>query len=185
MAKTFKSFVRKNLTLRNILAIVGFILAVVIVISIVSALTDNGKKTVPALGTWVVGDLDSDGMPLSKSAKEAANGKYYESMYTKNYLPVDGLTIKLSDNATIVYDVYFYNNSHRCLGRLSLADVLGGYQSEDFTADADFFETYSGLSTAKFVRVWVRPVNTDGKMNVFEKLKYARMITVSYDKAAA
>lgn len=89
----------------------------------------------------------------------------------KNKKAVDGLSIKLSDNAQITYKVAFY-------------DEDGAFVSMTTAQSADF-DNSNIPSTAKTFRVEITPNQVDGKdvtITIWNISNYTAQLTIVYNK---
>ena len=100
-----------------------------------------------------------------------ASGKYEEdegSIYTSDYYNVEGLEITIVDDATVSYDIYYYDKDYKYLS------VVSG-QTEDYTYTAP------NSSAPVYFRLVITPTNDDS-INLVEKVKYANQLMVKFDK---
>ena len=114
------------------------------------------------------------GFNYSIGGISSSTGKDVESklsMYTRNYGNVDGMEIKVKDDATITYKVAFYDEDKAFV---DMSDAL----DEDF----DISDLPEG---AEYFRVVITPNQVDGedvKVSIFTILHYANMLTITYNK---
>ena len=115
-----------------------------------------------------------NGLNYSIGAISSTTGKNVDSklsIYTKNYGNVDGMEIKLNEDATITFKVAFYDEDKHFI---AMSDAL----DEDF--DTEDIE-----SGSKYFRVVVTPNQVDGedvKLNVINFIQYANMLKITYNK---
>ncbi len=140
----------------TIAVVIGVICGVVAVVKAI----DSDNRTVHS--TWARGTLDEE-------------GKYEESkeyIYTKNAFECDGLEISLDFDATIEYEVVFYDKNGDLLATNGRTGFLtGAYGGEEDTVPAG----------AYYARVIVKATNDD-TITSLEVSKYARQITISVAK---
>ena len=92
-------------------------------------------------------------------------------IYTKNYLPVNGLKCQMATGATVRYQVNFYDADHNYLG------------VKTYTTDYITLPTESVYQDAKYAKIEIFPTaDEDGVVTTFEVSKYAKMLTVTYNK---
>lgn len=91
------------------------------------------------------------------------------AIYTKNAITVDGLKCTLAKDATIKYQLYFFDEDGKFLEASSPLE-------KDFDASIDTVPT-----SAATVKVMITPQN-DPEVSFFEVSTYAGMLTVTYNK---
>ena len=97
-------------------------------------------------------------------------GKYEEnasSIYTKDFITVDGLTVKVKENANVSYKLFFYNKDQEFISA-----------TEKLTADMN---STSVVSNAKYFKIVITP-NADPKLSFFDVAKYAERVSVTVNK---
>lgn len=115
-----------------------------------------------------------DGLSYAVGTINSTNGKINESnysLYSKKLGKVDGLEIKLKDNASITYKVAFYDEDKEFI---SIS-----------TAQSDDFDNSDIANSAVYFRVVITPNEVDEepvKVTVLNMFKYANMLTVTYNK---
>jgi hypothetical protein len=126
---------------------VGFVITLTMAIK-------NPTKSVSA-SAYTVGGIDEAG-----KTTEAEN-----TIYTKNTVNVDGLRVKVAEDAKITYRVYFYTENGDLAG--TTVDL-----STDLTDDLIPGEAVSA-------RIVITPTaDEDGKISTSEKYEYAKQLTV-------
>ena len=102
------------------------------------------------------------------------NGKVVESskaIVTKNFSKVDGLEIKVNDNANCTYKVFFYDEEKH-------------FVSVSQTIDTDF-NVSNVPETSKYFKLVIIPNQIDGEdvtVSIVNVPKYAGMLKVTYNK---
>ena len=164
---------RKKSSIALIISIVVCVLLVVGGITIFSRLDKvETTKTVGTFMTYEVGKLDSTtGKGMGKSAIEECDD-YQSYMHLRTYINPDGLKVKVNDNATVQYKIYFYDEHYALVSSTNWLDSdfkIADYQDYD--------------STFKYALVEVTPTSDpDGVISGTEITKYAGMLTISYNK---
>lgn len=91
------------------------------------------------------------------------------SIYQKKILKVDGLKIDLEKKADVTYQIYYYDEDKAFL-----------------SASAEMDSDFDGVAvpeSAKYFRVVISPTeDEDGKVSLLEVAKYAKQVTISYNK---
>lgn len=145
-----------------ILTLVAFLLVAVVLISFGVKLSQQ-EKTVSVNGfNYSIGTIDSTTGKVADSKK---------SIYTKNMGNVDGLEIKVNDDATITYKVAFYDEEKEFI--------------EMSTASAEDFDVEDLPEGAVYFRVVITPNQIDGEdvnVSIFNVLHYANMLKITYNK---
>lgn len=116
-----------------------------------------------------VTNLDYAITSISSTTGKDVDSNLHISM--KNKKAVDGLSIKLSDNAQITYKVAFY-------------DEDGAFVSMTTAQSADF-DNSNIPSTAKTFRVEITPNQVDGKdvtITIWNISNYTAQLTIVYNK---
>lgn len=93
-------------------------------------------------------------------------------IYTSKFFTVDGIKCVIADDAEISYQINWYDEDKNFISVSTL--------TEDFNAitDAD-----SIPENAEFFKIEIHPGDDDdGEIGAFEVSKYAKMLTVTYDK---
>ena len=151
--------------------IISFVVVAVFAVAIVTAIIALNVKVNNSITTvtvspsaYAVGILDDT---TGKTPTEQEN----IGIFSKNYLPVNGLKCQLSTGATIRYQVNFYDVDHNYIG------------VKTYTTDYTTLPTESVYQDAKYVKIEIFPTaDEDGVVSVFEVSKYAKMLTVTYNK---
>lgn len=152
------SFRKKN----NIKWIITFSLLAVLLVGMIFAFVkiDSNQKT-KEIGsssfTYSIGLLDEKG--------EYKQGT--SSIYTKDFYSVDGLEIVLDKDATITYNVSFYDEDKEFISATS-----------ELSSDLDVSVI---PETAVYFKVEITPEN-DSEVSFFEISNYAGMLTITINK---
>ena len=99
-------------------------------------------------------------------------GKYEQgtkAIYLKDYYTVDGLTIEITEDATITYSIYFYDADKVFIADSAIEDLSLNYDGSQTPATAEYF------------RIMITPTN-DAEVSFFEINDYAGMLSVSINK---
>ncbi len=141
-------------------------ISVLLIIGLLVALCVNvGKLNTSRKVT----NLDYAITSISSTTGKDVDSNLHISM--KNKKAVDGLSIKLSDNAQITYKVAFY-------------DEDGAFVSMTTAQSADF-DNSNIPSTAKTFRVEITPNQVDGKdvtITIWNISNYTAQLTIVYNK---
>lgn len=127
-------------------------------IGVTIKLNDSIKTKEVSSSAYAVGTLSS------------TTGKYVEgttSIYTEDFITVDGLTVKVKDDANVTYKLFFYDKEKEFISA-----------TESLSSDANSTSVVSG---AKYFKVMITP-NSDPEVSYFEISKYAGRITVTVNK---
>lgn len=148
--------------------IVKWVIAFVLIALLIGAVTVMGialnkQITTRTLGAsaYSIGTIDEQGV----QAKDTAN------IYTKDFITVDGLKIKLADKAEIQYKVFFYGENDK--------------QEKEFISATEYltidFDASTMPANAKFVKIVIDPLN-DAEVSSIEKGGYAKQLEVTYNR---
>lgn len=99
--------------------------------------------------------------------EEGAYEQGTSSIYLKDYYSVDGLVIKLEEDATVTYKLCFYDEDKEFIEQTD--SLSGNYDSSAIPETAEYF------------RVMITPTN-DSEVSFFEIDDYAKMLTVTINK---
>lgn len=160
MANTNKEL-RRHKVADTIKWIIAFLLifAAIAAIAVMMVKLDR-QTTVTKIGAemYSIGGIAEDGT--------AEDGD--TSIVTKTAFTTDGLTVTIADDATVTYELYFY-------------DADGEFISATEELSADFDGTIpEGAETAKIV---VTPAeDEDGKVTLTEIVGYANQVTVQVNR---
>ncbi|MBQ7339226.1 MAG: hypothetical protein IJW43_00025 [Clostridia bacterium] len=154
-----RSFFNKG----NLKWIVTWFLIAILSVAVIFAfvkITDNEKtKKIGANSfTYAIGLLDVE------------DGEYVQgtgSIYMKNFQSVDGLKVEVDEDATIKYQIFFFDEDKEFV---SVTEELAGN-----------FDTDSVPETAEFFKIVIEPTN-DAEVSWNEIGRYAGMLTVSINK---
>lgn len=126
----------------------------------------SNSETTKVLGAsaYEVGLLDdTTGKPYEETDKSG--------LATKKYYDFDGLKIEVAKNATVKYQVNYYDSDKTFLAVQTLTD---DYNSANIP---------SAAANAEFVKIEIIPTDDDdGKVGVFEKSGYVKQLTVTVAK---
>lgn len=152
----------------NIICGIAFVIFAVAMITSVIALNvklNNSITTVKvAPSAYSIGVLDDE---TGKTPTEQES----IAIYTKNYLPVNGLKCQIAAGANIRYQVNFYDADYIYLGM------------KTYTTDYITLPSEEAFETAKYAKIEIFPTaDEDGMVTVLEVSKYAKMLTVTYNK---
>ena len=150
-----------------ICVIVGIVFAIAVITAIIAlnVKLNNSITTVRVEpSAYAIGIIDDTTGKLPSEQEDVA-------IYTKKYLPVNGLKCQIAAGASIRYQVNFYDADYNFLG-------MKTYTTDYITlpAEADFED-------AKYAKIEIFPLaDEDGVVTTFEVSKYAKMLTVTYNK---
>ena len=114
--------------------------------------------------TTIGGEAYSIGMLDSKGAIAESN----QSIILRNAITTDGLSVKLGKDATVKYQLFFY-------------DKNGSFISASEQLTSDF--NGSVPDNAETVKIMITPTaDEDGKVSLIEVLGYANQLTVTVNK---
>lgn len=157
---------------RTVKNLISGVLVVALLIGSVVGLTAIFNKETKKIGAsaFAVGSVDE-------------NGNYVESktsIYTKDLLECQGLTIEPDFEASGTYQVYYYSADKQFMGATGIFDVDDGVYTDDST-----------YSLAKYCRIVITPaIPTDDagnpkenfKIRFYEVAKYANDYTITVNK---
>lgn len=146
---------------KKIGTIVAAILGVVVAGGVIFSLTNNDKETKNAGGTFAyeVGTLDDNG----EKTKDNTSG-----LRTKDFKSAKGLTVDLEKNATVSYEIFFYDEDKNFLTSLEQTD------------DYEESELPEAAATAEYFKIVITP-NADAEVSATEISKYAKQLEVTID----
>ena len=154
---------RKKNKANWIMTITALVLGVVALVGACFGLTRNDTTANVTTSMYAVGNINESGKIV-----ESRQSMYMEEMQT-----TDGYAIELDqETANVTYKVAFY-------------DVDKNFISMTESQDADFDTETNTPETAKYFRVVITPNAVDGEaveLNIFNMHKYAKQISVSYNK---
>ena len=161
---SFINELRHNESKRNtILWIVAFSLIAVMALGLIASFVSiNNAIPTRTLSdsAFKIGLIDSD------------EGDYMQgttSIYTKEYIPIDGLKCKPQEDASIEYQVFFYTEEKEYISATAV-------RTDIFSVEFDTVPT-----GARYARVMVTPLH-DYEVASREVETYAKMITITYNK---
>ena len=148
----------KHKKLDSIKWVITFVLLAVLTIAVVFAFvkidkTEKTKTIDNSIFTYSIGLIDEEGNYEQGTT----------SIYTKDFISADGLEVKLDDDATISYKLFFFDENKELL---------------DTTEN---FDGYTMPETAEFVKVMITPTN-DPEVSIFEVGTYASQLTITVNK---
>lgn len=146
---------------------VKWVIVFVLVALLISAVTVMGvmlnrQITTKTLGVtaYAIGSLDEDGEYVKDTS----------TIYTKDFVTVDGLKIKIAEKADIQYKLYFYGENDK-------SEKVFISATEYLTAD------FNGTipTNAKFVKIVIDPLN-DAEISWTEIRGVANQLDVTYNR---
>ena len=165
--KKFKQFVKSDKTkwLAVVLAFVMLTAAVVVLFVKVSKQEETTE--VLSARAFSVGLLnDATGRLPSNEDKVDKGG-----LATDEYYSFEGLKIVIAKNATVKYQVNYYDDEKFFL------------IAQTFTEDFNSLNIFSEAKRAKYVKIEIIPTeDDDGKIGFFEKSGYAKQLTITVAK---
>lgn len=155
----------------KILKIISYVAIAVFAVAVISAIIalnvklNNSITTVKvSSNAYAIGILNDE---TGKAPSEQEN----IAIYTKNYLPVNGLKCQIAAGASIRYQVNFYDADYNFLGM------------KVYTTDYITLPTEENFAKAKYAKIEIFPTaDEDGVVSKTELSKYAKMLTVTYNK---
>lgn len=147
---------------KKIGTLVGSVLGVVLVGGLIFGLTNNDKDTKNAGGTfsYEIGTLDENG----EETRDNTSG-----IRSKSFKSSKGLTVDLEKNATVSYEIFFYDEDKNFLTSLEQTD------------DYEETELPEAAASAEFFKIVITP-NADAEVSGTEISKYANQLEVTIDK---
>lgn len=142
---------------------IAFILIALLVGAVVGmGIALNKQITTRTLGAsaYTIGTINEDG----EFAKDTS------TICTKDFVPVEGLTIELAEKADIQYKLFFYGENDK--------------QEKEFISATDYLTANLGdvvPANAKFVKIVIAPL-TDTDVSLLEVHGYAKQLQVTYSK---
>lgn len=147
--------------------LVKWIIVTVVLVLLIGAVTVMGvtlnkQITTKTLGVtaYAIGTLDDKG----EYAKDTA------TIYTKDFVTVDGLQIKIAEKADIQYKVYFYGENDK--------------QEKEFISATEYLTAdFNGAipTNAKFVKIVIDPLN-DAEVSWLEIGGFVNQLEVTYNR---
>ena len=152
----------------GIICVIAFVIFAIAIIAAIIALNvklNNSITTVKVEpSAYAIGIIDDTTGKLPSEQEDVA-------IYTKKYLPVNGLKCQIAAGATIRYQVNFYDADYNFLGM------------KTYTTDYITLPTEAAFTDAKYAKIEIYPLaDEDGVVTAFEVSKYAKMLTVTYNK---
>lgn len=159
----FKRFVKSDKAKWLAVALAGVTLtAAVVGLSVKVSKQDTTKEL--GASAYSIGLLDDE---TGKAYEEADKS----GLATKKYYDLDGLKVEVAKNATVKYQVNYYDEEKNFLTVQTLTD------------DFDSANIPSAAATADFVKIEIIPLDDDdGEVGVFEKSGYVKQLTVTVAK---
>lgn len=115
------------------------------------------KKTVGSTFSYAIGQLDETGKYVADTSQ----------IYMKSFIKCAGLTIKLKDDASVKYQVNFYDEDKEFISA-----------TEWLAAD---FDATTIPATAEYCKIEVKPSN-DAEVSTLEQMGYINQLTIKIDK---
>ena len=156
-----KSALSKHKAADMVKWIIVFLLVIGLIGAVVAlSIKLDRQTTVTEIGAeqYIIGGLDDEG----------ATAEGDTSIATRNAFTTDGLKVELADEATVTYELFFY-------------DKDGAFLSSTGELSADFDgEIPEGAESAKCV---ITPTtDEDGKVDLIEVLGYAGQVTITVNR---
>lgn len=160
-----------NMNKGKVMKIISWIVIIVFAVAVIAALIALNAKINNSITTvkvssnaYAIGILDDT---TGKTPTEQEN----IAIYTKNYLPVNGLKCQIAAGASIRYQVNFYDADYKFLGMKA------------YTTDYITLPEEENIVNAKYAKLEIFPTaDEDGVVSNRELSKYAKMLTVTYNK---
>lgn len=121
---------------------------------------NKDTKDVGGVFAYEIGTLDTNG-EKTKGDTSAIRSKDFNS--------VKGLSVELAKDATVTYELFFYDKDYAFLESLKQTD------------DYDKSELPSGAETSAYYKIVITPTN-DAEVSWTEISKYEKQVTVTIDK---
>ena len=146
---TYKS---KSVLKTVIIVALGVLVLVGAIFGIVKLVEFANKETKTVSPSYVLGSLNEEGKYVASK----------DTLYTKNMFECVGLQTELDFDATVKYQIFFYNGN------------------KDFITHTTWLaDTYDTVpSFAKYARIVIKPVDDDN-ISTFEKIKYQNQVTLT------
>lgn len=166
MAK-FKRFVKSDKAKWLAVALAGVTLTAAVVGLSVKVSKQETTKVLSA-SAFSIGLLDdATGRLPSGEDKEVDKG----GLATDKYYSFEGLKIEVAKNATVKYQVNYYDDEKTFLIAQTLTD---DFNSSNIPSEA---------TTAEYVKIEIIPTeDDDGEVSLFEKSGYAKQLTITVAK---
>ena len=148
------------------LAIIGVLSTVAVVVSLGTVARVDKSETTKKLtaSSFSIGLFDDE---TGKTPEEADK----RGLATTKYYELDGLKIEVEKNATVKYQVNYYDKDKNFLAVQTL------------TADFDSANIPSAATNAKYVRIEIIPLeDDDDTVSLFEKNGYADQLEITVAK---
>ena len=145
-----------------ILTLIGFVLVAIVLLSFGARISANEKTVSLNFTNYAIGSIDSTTGHNIESSK---------FIRTNSFSNVKDMEIKLTDDASISYIVFFYDTEKEYL---ECTDVLD-----------DDFDVANIPEDAKYFKIVIKPNQIDGEdvnITILNKSKYAGMLKVSCSK---
>lgn len=151
----------KNKKLKKVALITGGVLGVVLTAGIIVGVANNKEtKDVGGYFSYEIGTLDESG--------EETRGDT-SAIRMKNFQKVKGLNVELEKNATVTYEIFYYDKDKNFLESLEQTD------------DYDESELPGGAATAEYFKIVITPTS-DAEVSKSEISKYEKQLEVTIDK---
>ena len=142
---------------KMILCALAFILVFCLLASLIPQMKDENKL----YPTWKVGSIDENGV---------FNKKDKSSLVSQLLIINNGLKIKIDNDKTVTYQIILYDSDENFLG------VIKDNCNENVVLS--YGEIQKTYSDAMYFRVILKQIDKSGYINIFEKDKYSRYITI-------
>lgn len=135
-----------------LLATIGAVISLFFMLDRQTTTTEIGPEQ------YMIGGLDDEGAAADVDT----------SIVTRNAFTVNGLDVEVADEATVTYELFFYDGEGKFISST-------GEQTADFGGSVP-----EAAETAKIV---ITPTaDEDGKVSLTEVIGYASMVTVTIDR---
>ena len=162
MAK-FKRFVKSD-KMKWLAVGLSFVTLTAAVVGLSVKVSKQETTKVLGASAYSIGLLDDE---TGKAFEEKDKG----GLATEKYYDVDGLKVEVAKNATIKYQVNYYDKDKAFLAVQTLTD------------DFDSANIPSTASTAEYVKIEIIPTDDDdGEVSLLEKSGYVKQVTVTVAK---
>lgn len=140
--------------------IVAGVLGVVLTAGLIVGLVKEDRKDVGGLFSYEIGTLDESGKETKGDTSAIRMTKYHS---------VEGLNVELEKDATVKYEIFFYDEDKNFLTSLEQTD------------DYDEAELPEAAATAEYFKIVVTP-NADAEVSKGEISKYEKQLEVTVNK---
>lgn len=151
----------RNIRAKFTIGFVAIILLAVMMISMFVAISKIQTTKNVILTDWTIGQINESGQYIDSN----------EHIVTKKFLNCDNMDIKMDDNATVYYNIYFYGSDKNFISMIS------GNQGD--------FDNSLQPGGAKYFKVVLTPPQIDGenaKISIIDINNIAKQINIKYGK---